>query len=100
MTDTKSWFVRVEAPSVGVAMENDLIEISISPNPADDEVVLHLPEGMVAEIVLYGTDGREIWRKEMRNPRNTIALQGFPSGIYVLKVVTSQGTALRRLVKR
>jgi hypothetical protein len=55
---------------------------------------------MVAEVVLYGIDGREMWRKEMENPRNTIALQGFPSGIYVLKVVTSQGTALRRLVKR
>ena len=74
--------------------------ISISPNPAEDEVVLHMPEGMVAEVVLYGIDGREIWRKEMGNPCNTIALQGFPSGIYVLKVVTPQGTVLRRLAKR
>lgn len=99
MPDTAWQLVRVEAP-VGIAEGNNVSAISISPNPADDEAVLHLPVGMVAEVVLYGIDGREMWRKEMENPRNTIALQGFPSGIYVLKVVTSQNTALRRLVKR
>jgi hypothetical protein len=100
MTDTKSWFVRVEAPSVGIEEENELLAISISPNPAEDEVVLRLPEGMVAGVVLYGIDGREIWRQNMKNSCNTIALQGFPSGLYLLKIVTSQGIILRRLVKR
>jgi hypothetical protein len=100
MVDTKSWFVRVEAPSVGVVEKENLSEISISPNPANDEVVLHLPEGMVAEVVLYSIDGHEMLRKEMKNPCNAIALQGFPSGFYVLKVVTLQGTVLRRLIKR
>ena len=99
MADTAWQFIRVEAP-VGVVEGNNLSAISISPNPADDEAVLHLPEGMAAEVVLYGIDGREIWQKEMKNPRNTIALQGFPCGLYVLKVATSQGTVLRRLVKR
>lgn len=100
MADTVWQLIRVEAPSVGVAERNNLSAISISPNPADDDVVLHLPEGMAAKVVLYGIDGKEIWRKEMGNPCNTIALQGFPSGIYVLKVVTPQGTVLRRLAKR
>lgn len=99
MADTAWQFIRVEAP-VGVAEGNSLSAISISPNPADDEAVLHLPEGMTAEVFLYGIDGREMWRKVMKDPFNTIALQGFPSGIYVLKIVTLQGTALRRLVKR
>ena len=100
MADTAFRLVRVEGPSVGIAENNDLSEISISPNPADDEVVLHLPEGMVAEVMLYSLDGREMWRKVMGNSCNTIALQGFPSGLYVLKVVTLQGTIVRRLVKR
>ena len=100
MTDTKSWFVRVESPSIGIAEKEDLSEISISPNPAEDEAVLHLPEGMVAEVVLYSIDGREMLRKAMENPCNTIALQVFPGGLYVLKVITAQGTVLRRLVKR
>jgi hypothetical protein len=100
MADTTMRLLRVEAPSVGVAEKNDLSAISISPNPAKDEVVLHLPEGMMAEVVLYGIDGREMWRKEMRNPYNTIGLQGFPSGLYVLKVITAQGTVLKRIVKQ
>ena len=100
MADTKLLFVRVEAPSVGIEEENELSAISISPNPAEDEVVLHLPEGMVAEVVLYNMDGREMCRKEMKNPCNAIALQGYRSGLYVLKVVTSQSTAWRRVIKR
>jgi len=99
MADTAWQFIRVEAP-VGVVEGNNLSAISISPNPADDEAVLHLPEGMAAEVVLYGIDGREIWRKEMENPCNIIGLQGFPCGLYVLKVITAQGTVLKRVVKQ
>ncbi len=100
MTDTTRQLVHVESPSIGVAEKNDLSAISISPNPAKNEVVLHLPEGMMAEVVLYGIDGREMWRKEMENPCNIIGLQGFPSGLYVLKVITAQGTVLKRVVKQ
>ena len=99
MADTAWRLVRVEAP-VGIEEGKELSLISISPNPAEDEAVLNLPEGMAAEVTLYGIDGREMWRKEMGNPRNTIALQGFPSGIYVLKVATSHGIEHKRLVKR
>ena len=100
MTDSKSRLVRVEGSSVGMAEENDLSAISISPNPAKDEVVLHLPEGMVAEVVLYSIDGREMWRGKVKNSRNTIALQRFPSELYVLKVFTAQGAVYRWVVKR
>lgn len=88
------------SPSSVFHWESWMPEITVCPNPADDEVVLHLPEGVVAEVVLYGIDGREIWRKKKGNPCNVIALQGLPSGLYVLKVVASQGTAVRRMVKR
>ena len=100
MADSSMRLLRVEASSVGVVEGNDLSAISISPNPAKDEVMLHLPEGMMAEVVLYGIDGREMWRKEKENPCNIIALQGFPSGLYVLKVITAQGTVLKRIVKQ
>ncbi len=100
MVDSTMRLLRVESPSVGITEKEDLSEISISPNPAKDEVVLHLPEEMVAEVVLYNVDGREVWRQNMKNPRNTIALHGFPSGLYVLKVVTAEGAVFRRIVKR
>ena len=100
MADTTFRLIRVEGSSVGIAEENDGSAISISPNPAKDEVVLHLPEGMVAEVILYNMEGREMWRQNMKNPCSTIALQAFSSGLYVLKVVTSQGIEMRRLVKR
>ena len=100
MVDSVLRFVRVEAPTTVAEGESELSEISLSPNPARDEAMLHLPEGMAAEVVLYGVDGREIWRKEMRNTSNAIKLQGLPSGLYLLKVDTMKGVVWRRLVKR
>ena len=100
MVDSVLRFVRVEAPTAVAEEESELSEISLSPNPARDEAVLHLPEGMAAKVVLYGIDGREIWRKELRNSSNTIALQGFPCGLYLLKVDTMKGVVWKRLVKR
>lgn len=100
MADTTRRLVRVEAPPVGMDEGNGLLMVSISPNPTDDEIVLHLPKGIKAEVVLYTIEGQELWRKKMGKPHNTIALQEFPSGLYVLKVVTSQGTTTRRIVKR
>lgn len=100
MADTVWQLVRVKSPSVSINEEEGLSAISISPNPANDKVVLHLPEGLMAEAVLYTIEGRELWRKELGDSHNTIALQRFPKGLYVLKVVTSQGTEWRRLVKR
>ena len=100
MADTTFRLVRVEAPPVGMDEGDGLSVISISPNPADDEVVLHLPEGIKAEVVLYSVNGLEMWRKDMENPCNTVTLQGFPTGLYMLKVITSQGIALRRIIKR
>ena len=100
MADTTRRLVRVEAPPVGMDEGNGLLMVSISPNPTDDEIVLHLPEGIKAEVILYTIEGQELWRKKIGKPRNTIALQEFPSGLYVLKVVTSQGTTTRRIVKR
>jgi hypothetical protein len=99
MADTAWQLVRVEAPPVGMD-EGKGLSISISPNPADDEVVLHLPEGIKAEAVLYSINGQEIWKKDIKNPCNTITLQGFPSGLYVLKVIMPQGTTMRRIIKR
>ena len=100
MADTVWRLVRVEAPPTGMDEENEASMISISPNPTDDEVVLHLPEGKKAEVVLYTIEGRELWRKEIGNSNTAIALQALPSGLYVLKVITVQGTTTRRIVKR
>lgn len=100
MVDSVLRFVRVEAPTIVAEGENELSEISLSPNPARDEAMLHLPEGMAAEVVLYGVDGREIWRKVMRNTSNAIKLQGLPSGLYLLKIDTMKGVVWKRFVKQ
>lgn len=100
MSDNATRLLWVEAPSVGCSEASELSEISVSPNPATDEVRLCLPEGIKAETVLYSSDGREIKRKTIESPTSTIALHGLPAGLYLLKVVVPEGTVWRRIVKR
>ena len=100
MTDETMRLLRVEAPSVGYPEGAELSAITVNPNPAHEAVMLRLPEGIKAEMVLYSSDGREIMHKTTESPTNDIALHGLPAGLYFLKVVTHQGTVWRRIVKR
>ena len=74
-------------------------EISVSPNPIMGEAMLRMPEGTEAEIFLFNADGRMIWRKKIKGSTN-LSLTGYSVGIYLLKVITSQGVVVKRLVKQ
>ena len=75
------------------------VEISISPNPIIDEVLLRLPEGTKAKTYLFDINGRMIWCKESLG-ETRFSLGGMPSGIYLLKVVTLKSVVAKRVVKQ
>ena len=79
--------------------ESQRHEIYVSPNPTHNEVALCLPEGTEAEMFLFSTEGRIIWRKQA-NGTTHLSLSGMPSGIYLLKVVTPHGVVVKRIVKQ
>ena len=79
--------------------ENQDFEICVSPNPTHDEVTLHLPEGMKAEVMLFSVDNRILLRKTTQNA-SRLSLDGMPPGVYLLKVITHQGIVVKRIVKQ
>ena len=79
--------------------ESQCREITVSPNPTCDEVTLCLPEGTKAEILLFSAEGSTIWRKKTIGTTH-FSLNGMPTSIYLLKVVTPQGVVVKRIVKQ
>ena len=73
--------------------------INVSPNPIHDEVTLHMPQETMADTFLYGSDGRIFWNKKTYGTTR-LSLEGLPSGIYLLKVITQQGIVVERIVKQ
>jgi hypothetical protein len=74
-------------------------EIDVSPNPTRGEVTLHLPEGIKADIFLFSVDNRILLRKTTQGTTR-LSLDGMPTGVYLLKVVTHQGIVVKRIVKQ
>lgn len=92
------WKWQRPEPSV-LPIDGQTPEIYVSPNPTQGEVTLHLPEGIKADIILFSVDNRILLRKTTQDATR-ISLDGMPTGVYLLKVVTHQGIVVKRIVKQ
>lgn len=81
-----------ETLSVG---ETFAISISVYPNPVKEHLFINAP-GSVQEVQVYTATG-----KLVTHVFNTdkINLSAFSQGIYFVKIITEQGTAVKRIIK-
>ena len=77
----------------------DEIELSISPNPADDLVTIN-SSLLISNIELYNIQGRLIFSKTSKSNSISISVSKLPSGIYLLCVQTERGRVYTKLVRR
>lgn len=70
------------------------VNVSVVPNPTQGvfRIESNFP---VQETAVYDISGRLL---NIFSDTETISLHGFPKGIYIAKITTSQGTALRKVV--
>ncbi|MBL7940677.1 MAG: T9SS type A sorting domain-containing protein [Flavobacteriales bacterium] len=74
--------------------------LSVSPSPTTDRVVLELtnvPPGFV-KLELFRADGALVVQETMRNLRHVMDLAALPDGIYLLRVTNASGALAERLV--
>jgi hypothetical protein len=76
-------------------------EIEIFPNPVIDFLEIRIPEpdGNDVEISIYDQFGREKLHRLMDGHGGQLDVGALPPGIYVLRVKTSEGTFVHKLVK-
>lgn len=96
--ERSEWATRtVTTTNVGI---DDVLgqSFALFPNPASVSVTVDLGENGVVSIL--DAAGRESGKWNAENGRLTIDLSGYAAGAYYVRVVTANGTAVRKLIVR
>lgn len=75
----------------------DGLDVEMMPNPADNNVTFNCPH-RVLQVELCDIHGRQIMQQEAHSNNFNLSLAGIPSGVYVAKVRTTKGWAIKKLV--
>lgn len=72
-------------------------DVSISPNPATDNINIKLSNGdKLLNVIVYSITGQQVYRG---TNSSRINISNLNSGIYVVEILTEQGSSIKRIVK-
>ena len=97
---TLSWLVRCITYSNTTGTSELLLqtpELTIYPNPTSGTVSVELPEPN-GILHIYDATGRLVERIETDSPSVSFDASGFPSGLYLLRHTSANGTSTSRLI--
>ena len=92
-------------PSVKFAFEGDAIEemtstsLLVYPNPVNDRLYIEA-EVEIEEVVVYDVYGRQQELSAISGQQSVVDVTSLNSGVYFVKVVTRNGEAVKRFVKK
>lgn len=97
--DGDAFLVKIQDPTItSLAGPVRNIELSLHPNPATSSVQLNLSYGDINQVEVMDQLGRTVINtKEVKN--NSLDISNLATGTYVVRVVSSGGVAVRKLVK-
>ena len=81
-------------PDAAVIQAAGNVNVDVYPNPTADKVVVDAADLMY--VVVLDLNGRAV----MTSYESTVDLSNQPAGIYMLRIVTTDGTAIRKVVKK
>ena len=77
------------------------LDVAVYPNPTAGSVTLEVPAAPDGgSWQLYDLQGRPVARGAFASFRTEVGLDGYPAGVYFLRVVTPAGEAVRRVMRR
>ena len=96
--------VSVASEPCTVTIVDDAIEemnasFNIYPNPVNDKLVIETEE-IVKEVIVYDIYGRRQELSAVSYQPSAVDVSGLNSGVYFVKVVTENGEAVQRFVKK
>ena len=78
-------------------------EIQVYPNPATSFVMIHMGEALMSKprsLVVMDVMGRSVFSESKANPRVTIDVSQWPSGVYFIRMEQNGVCSVCKLVKR
>ncbi|MBQ9313326.1 MAG: T9SS type A sorting domain-containing protein [Bacteroidales bacterium] len=91
----------VAGTGIDVGIEGSLLDKSIYlyPNPVEEELSIGSSFQM-KNISLYNISGQKLLENETSSHSETINLQNYPSGTYILKIQTEAGEVSKKFIKK
>ena len=87
------------SPSLSVDDINSDIYVDIYPNPSNGKITINGKN--IQQIEIFDITGKSIYQNTFAKNTNTIQsldLNNKPNGIYLVKIITNEGTAIRKII--
>jgi hypothetical protein len=85
----------------GIARVRDLSEeVTVYPNPAREWVEVRSEGSEVLGVTVYDMRGQVVHKEEATRRHGRVDIRALPNGVYMMKVETEKGTAIKKVVKR
>ena len=86
-----------DTTTTAVSLPLSELGIAVYPNPTSDLLYVASPDDLDYEVVLYDPAGNRLY---LRWSTGRVDLMGLPSGLYILRFITRDGTAVIQVFKR
>ena len=83
---------------VGIDENINNSNVSIFPNPANDLVTFTAESSTIAEVQIFDLTGKMIYSNFSSSSRLEVNTSNYASGTYIVKVITENESATRRLI--
>ena len=90
-------FVTKQSDALNEAAADE--QITVSPNPATDQLQLRDAQGALQSLRLFNAVGQEVLRQELSGSTGTVNIATLSKGIYFLQIRTGHGTVMRKIAK-
>lgn len=104
---TSTPYVRLNfEPSIGINEESAGINAIIYPNPSSEtlSIKLETEKSIDGQIVLIDNSGKEVsvsnFETNMGTTQLSLGLEGLSSGMYTVKIISLEGIAIKRFIKK
>ncbi|MBR5665107.1 MAG: T9SS type A sorting domain-containing protein [Bacteroidales bacterium] len=90
-------FVTKQSDALNEAAADE--QITVSPNPATDQLQLRDAQGSLPSLRVFNAVGQEVLRQELSGSTGTVNISTLSKGIYFLQIRTGHGTVMRKIAK-
>ena len=91
--------IQVSTPILNANSFKPNSKLNVYPNPTSSHVNIELLTNEIATLEVYDVSGKFLFTEVLTSKTNTINIEKLSSGIYFLKVNSSEGTSTNKIIK-
>ncbi|MGO2294222.1 MAG: T9SS type A sorting domain-containing protein [Psychroflexus halocasei] len=93
------FYISFENVTMGTTQPDLANAIRLYPNPTEDLLTIDVNDFDVEQLKLYSIQGQELDSMTMPE-NNTLNVSHLNTGVYIIKIITNQGTSVQKFIKK